>query len=227
VGAEDLTLDLAIDAPHGCYATGVRAVVLLVVLLSCPAVASAQEIQLTGPLRGAPTLLRRRLWREDRFALTSVAGAALAGGKSSAALVGGEVLFHPVDEIGVGVWSVVALSPPALRHDAGVLQSVVAPELVLVPVKGRPPTLFGSIWLPPYDVHLVVGAAWVGVQSGSAAPWGPMAGLGFTSFFASFMSFGVDYRAVGDARGSVVMASLAYWPGERRDDERDLESDEE
>jgi hypothetical protein len=165
--------------------------------------------------------------REGRFALTPVAGAALAGGKSTAALVGGEVLFHPVDEIGVGVWSVAALWPPAGQRDAGALQSAVAPELVLVPLKGRPPTLFGSIWLPPFDVHLVAGAAWVGVQSGIAGPMRPMAGMGFTSFFASFMSFGVDYRVLGDAPGCVVTASLAYWPGEPRDDERDLERDEE
>lgn len=203
-----------------------RAVVLLVVLLLCPLVARAQEIQLTGPLHGAPTLLRRSLSREGRFALTSVAGAALGGGKSTAALVGGEVLFHPVDEIGVGVWSIAALSPPAARRDPGELQSVIAPEFVLVPVKGRPPVLFGSIWLPYYDVHLVVGAARVWVPSG-AGPLRPMAGVGFTSFFATFMSFGVDYRVLGDAPGGMVTASLAYWPGEQRADERDHESDEE
>jgi hypothetical protein len=174
------------------------------VLLLFLVVAGAQEIQLTGPLRAAPDLLRRRLSREGRFALTSVAGAALAGGNSTAALVGDEVLFHPVDEIGVGVWTVAALSPPALRRDPGELQSAVAPELVLVPVKGRALTLFGSIWLPAYDVHLVVGAAWVGVQSGGAGPLRPMTGVGFTSFFASFIAFGVDYRVLGDATGSAV-----------------------
>ncbi|MGH7437472.1 MAG: hypothetical protein ACRENE_17480 [Polyangiaceae bacterium] len=214
-----------LDTPHDCYHRGVRAAVLLVALLLLPVSASAQEIQPTGPLRAAPDLLRRRLSREGRFALTSIAGAALASGNSTAAVVGGEVLFHPVDEIGVGVWSVAALSLPAARRDSEGLQSAVAPELVLVPVKGRPPTLFGSIWLPAYDVHLVVGGAWVEVQSGGVGLLRPMAGVGFTSFFASFMSFGVDYRVLGDAAGGVVTASLAYWPGVRRDDERYLQRD--
>lgn len=207
-------------------ARAVPAVVLLVVLSSSPGVATAQEVQLTGPLRAAPALPLRRLWREERFALTSFAGAAL-GGKSTAAVVGGEVLFHPVDEIGIGVWTATALSPPATGGDSEELKSAVVPELVLVPVKGRPPALFGSIWLPEYDVHLVVGGAWVWGQSGGARPLQPMAGVGLTSFFAPFMSFGVDYRVLGDAPGGVLTASLAYWPGERRADERDQEEDEE
>jgi hypothetical protein len=189
-------------------ARGVPAVALLVVLSLSPAVATAQEVQLTGPLRAAPALPLRRLWREGRFALTTFAGAALAGGKSTAAIVGGEVLFHPVDEIGVGVWTASALSPPAPGGDSGELNSAVAPELVLVPVKGRPPALFGSIWLPEYDVHLVVGGAWVWGQSGGVWPLRPMAGVGLTSFFAPFMSFGVDYRVLGDAPGGVLTASL-------------------
>ena len=196
---------------------GLQAGIAVVVLvLGHPAGVRAQELQVTGPLRGASGMLPRPLWREGRFALSPVGGVAITDG-GSAALAGAEALFHPIDEVGIGAWTVAALGPPTATG-AGELRSVVAPELVVVPIEGRSATLFDSVWLPPYDVHLDLGAAWVARGEGGEGPARPMLGVGFTSFFATFMSFGVDYRVVGEGTWQIVTASLTYWPGERRND---------
>jgi hypothetical protein len=182
-------------------------------LMTTATSAPAQELQLTGPLRSAPAGFL--LWRERRFALSPLAGAATGDGGPNA-LLGAETLFYPVNELGLGAWSVVALAPPSAPKAAGVTGTLVAPEIVLVPIEARGARLFDSIWLPPFDVHLNVGAAWIAPAGAGVDPVRPAVGAGFTSFFASFMSFGVDYRVVGDTNWRVLTASLTYWAGERR-----------
>ncbi len=56
--------------------------------LLAPGVAGAQEVVLTGPLRGAPALPLKRLWHEGRFALTTSGGVALGAGEPPLALLG-------------------------------------------------------------------------------------------------------------------------------------------
>jgi hypothetical protein len=204
---------------------GLRAgIVVVALVVGHPASAPAQELQITRPLRGTSDLLRRPLWRAGRFALSPVGGVAVGAGESDA-LAGAEALFHPVDEVGVGFWTVAALGPRTATGAGHDLRSIVAPQLVLVPIKGRSATLFDSVSLPPYDVHLDLGAAWVARGDAGEGPARSMLGVGFTSFFATFMSFGVDCRVVGEGAWQIVTASLTYWPGERRDDQSD-ESDE-
>jgi hypothetical protein len=97
--------------------------------------------------------------------------------------------------------------------------SVFAPQIVLVPVKGRPPQFFGSEWFPPFDLHLELGAAWGGVAARDAAHLRPMGGVGLTSFFAQSLSFGLDGRVVGNATWGVATVSLTYWCGNTRHDD--------
>jgi hypothetical protein len=133
-------------------------------------------------------------------------GVGFGDGRPAAAIAGAEALFHPVDELGIGAWAVAELA-------AG---SVFAPQIVLVPIKGRPPLFFDSEWFPPFDLHLELGAAWGGVGPGDAARLRPMGGVGLTSFFAQSLSFGLDGRVVGNATWDVVTVSLTYWCGNTR-----------
>jgi hypothetical protein len=202
-----------------------RAGIAIVVLVLGRSTAGwSQELHLTGPLRGASGRLRSALWREGRFALSPLGGVAIAA-REATAIAGAEALYHPVDAVGVGAWTVAALGPPSATSGGHDVRSIVAPQLVLVPLEGRSTTLFDSVWLPPYDVHLDLGAAWVARREGGEGRARSMIGVGFTSFFASFMSFGMDYRVVGDGTWQVFTASLTYWPGERHRDEGD-EGDE-
>jgi hypothetical protein len=138
----------------------------VVLLILFPTVASAQEIQLTGPLRGVP--VARQLLRDGRFMVAPLGGVAFGDGRRAAAIAGAEALFHPVDELGIGAWAVAQLA-------AG---SVFAPQIVLVPAKGRAPKLFDSVWFPPFDLHLELGAAWAAsrratrLTCGRWAAWG-------------------------------------------------------
>ncbi len=210
---------------HSCRRRLRTGIAIAVLVLGHPTVGWAQEIHLAGPLRGASGRLRSALWREGRFALSPLGGVVIAAGEATA-IAGAEALYHPVDAIGVGAWTVAAFGSPSATGSGHDVRSIVAPQLVLVPVEGRSTTLFDSVWLPPYDVHLDLGAAWVARREGEDGRARSLIGVGFTSFFATFMSFGMDYRVVGDGTWQVLTASLTYWPGERHRDEGDDEGDE-
>lgn len=126
-------------------------------------------------------------------------------------------MFHPDDSIGVGVWAAAAPVAPSSTREPAALRSVLAPEVVLVPIRGTT-DLLDVAWLP-YDVHVVVGGAWVTLAEGRARSPMPMAGLGTAIFLAPYLSCGLDYRALADGHGDVrseLALSLAYWPGDLR-----------
>lgn len=192
---------------------GVRALVAAA-LWVFPASALAQEIELTGPLRAAPSLRARPLWREDRLGLSMGAGVALGRAGETSATLDVDALYHPADPLGLGVWGALALTT---RHpngpDAG-LHGVVGPEIVLVPIKGRLPIPIGH----SFDLHLDLGGAWADPKLVAARGPLAMAGAGFCTFFAEFMSLGVDFRALAGTSFQTIDISLAYWPGHRADD---------
>jgi hypothetical protein len=66
--------------------------------------ASAQEIQLTGPLAGAPAVRKLRLHRAGRFEVAPGASFTLLDQYLRSIIVGGTLTYHPTDWIGVGVW---------------------------------------------------------------------------------------------------------------------------
>ncbi len=87
---------------------GVRSAVLAggacLAVLSMTATASAQEIQITGPLAGAPAVRQLRLHREGRFEIAPGASFTLLDQYARTIMPGGSVTYHFTDWIGVGVF---------------------------------------------------------------------------------------------------------------------------
>jgi opacity protein-like surface antigen len=74
------------------------------VALCAAPTANAQEIQLTGPLKGAPAVRKMRLYREGRFEVAPTVSFTLLDEYRRTILVGGRLTYNVKDWIGVGVW---------------------------------------------------------------------------------------------------------------------------
>jgi outer membrane beta-barrel protein len=66
--------------------------------------ARAQEIVLTGPLKGAPPVKKLRLYRQGRFELAPVGAFTLLDEYEHSYMVGARATYYFTDWIGVGVW---------------------------------------------------------------------------------------------------------------------------
>ena len=66
--------------------------------------ASAQEVQVSGPLAGAPAVKKLRLWRDTRLHLEPFFAFTIGDEYSRSLVVGGEVRFHFLDWLGIGGW---------------------------------------------------------------------------------------------------------------------------
>jgi hypothetical protein len=66
--------------------------------------AQAQEIQLTGPLAGAPAVRQLRLHRKGRFEVALGPSFTLLDEYQRTILLGGSLTYHFTDWVGVGVW---------------------------------------------------------------------------------------------------------------------------
>src|SRR4051812_28654925 len=64
----------------------------------------AQEIQLTGPLAGAPAVRKLRLHRASRFEVAPGVSFTLLDQYERTILPGATLTYHFTDWIGVGVW---------------------------------------------------------------------------------------------------------------------------
>ena len=73
-------------------------------LLSSAGAARAQEIQLTGPLKGAPATRHLRLYREGRFNLAPAVSFTLLDEYRRTILVGARLEYNITDWFAVGVW---------------------------------------------------------------------------------------------------------------------------
>lgn len=84
--------------------------------------ASAQELEVRGPLAGAPAVIGMRVYREMRFQLQLQASMTLQDEYSRAVLFGGQAMFHPVDWLGIGIWGGYA----AIQVDTALTDEVSA-----------------------------------------------------------------------------------------------------
>ena len=66
--------------------------------------AQADEITLTGPLKGAPAVRRLRLYREGRFTLTPEVSFSLLDEYRRSIMPGAHLTYNIKDWIGIGVW---------------------------------------------------------------------------------------------------------------------------
>ena len=73
-------------------------------LLSLSNAANAQEIQLTGPLAGAPAVRRERLHRDGRFEVALGSSFTLLDQYLRTTMPGGTLTYHFTDWIGLGVF---------------------------------------------------------------------------------------------------------------------------
>lgn len=73
-------------------------------LLAQSANADAQEIQITGPLAGAPAVRKLRLHREGRFEVSPNVSFTLLDEYQRTILPGLRLTYHPTDYLGFGLW---------------------------------------------------------------------------------------------------------------------------
>ena len=73
-------------------------------VLASAQTASAQEIQLTGPLKGAPAVRSMRMYREGRFEIAPAASFTLLDEYRRTILAGAQLTYNIKDWLGIGVW---------------------------------------------------------------------------------------------------------------------------
>jgi hypothetical protein len=73
-------------------------------LLGLSTASSAQEIQITGPLAGAPAVRKLRLHREGRFEVAPNVSFTILDEYQRTIMPGLRVTWHPTDYLGFGVW---------------------------------------------------------------------------------------------------------------------------
>lgn len=118
--------------------------------------AAAQEVQVTGPLAGAPSVKRLRLWRKHRLQLEPFFAFTFGDDYSRALIFGGEARFGFLDWLGVGVWggaSFVNLNTDLTRQvrDKGVTTNR---NRLSLPSRENFPDQIGRLnWLAGVDVH--------------------------------------------------------------------------
>ncbi len=75
-----------------------------VALTAFSAEANAQEIQITGPLAGAPAVRKLRLHREKRIEIAPNVSFTLLDEYQRTIMPGLRVTWHPTDYLGLGIW---------------------------------------------------------------------------------------------------------------------------
>ncbi len=152
------------------------------------ATASAQDVHLSGPLAGATSVKKLRLWRDTRLHVEPFFAFTIGDEYARSLIVGGEVRFHFVDWFGIGGWggyTVGKLNTNLTREirDKGVTRD---PNRLDLPSRENYPDQVGRVnWWSGVEVHFTpfrgklamfqkvffdadldffVGAAFVGVE---------------------------------------------------------------
>lgn len=152
--------------------------------------AAAQEIQLTGPLAGAPAVRKQRLYRQGRAELAIGPGFTLLDEYQRSIFVAGRLQYNLFDWLGIGVFggfgaaslstdltdkiqstaprnsrtavNLPAAGGPAYENQTGKLKWMAAPQLTFSPFRGKL-AIFQKIFVDT-DLYLHGGAAFVGVE---------------------------------------------------------------
>jgi len=143
-------------------------VLVLMVALSVAATidlpkAEAQDLEISGPLAGAPAVMRLRIYREGRFQIKAMGAMTLQDEFTRAMLFGGQLTYHITDWLGIGVWGGFApvqfdtslteqiqkkgqtndrnvLSLPRRQNfpdQIGKIKYIIAPQVVFIPLRGK------------------------------------------------------------------------------------------
>jgi len=124
--------------------------------------AHAQEVEVQGPLAGAPAVVGLRIYRALRLQVQLHTAMTLQDEFSHSYLPGGQIMFHPMDWLGIGVWGGFALNVDTALTDQviakgqtnaanvlslpkkenfasqiGHIKWVVAPQVTFIPLRGK------------------------------------------------------------------------------------------
>ena len=154
--------------------------------------AAAQEIQLTGPLAGAPSVRKMRLYREGRFELAIGPGFTLLDEYQRTIFAAGRLQYNIFDWLGVGVFGgfgAVSLNTdltdkiesttlrnvsatrknlpqqrgaPNYDEQTGKLKFMFVPQVTFSPFRGKL-AVFQKLFVDT-DLYLHAGAAFVGLE---------------------------------------------------------------
>lgn len=150
--------------------------------------ASAQQVQVTGPLAGAPAVHHMRIYREHRLMLVPHVGITLRDPWQRSLMVGGQLHFHFTDWFGIGLWGSYGgvnfhtdltdqvidagmtsgpnrLSLPSRAGFGNQLAQTTwaaGPQLNFVPLRGKL-ALFQKLFVDT-DFYLQAGVVFLGIQ---------------------------------------------------------------
>jgi hypothetical protein len=150
--------------------------------------ASAQDIEVKGPLAGAPAVIGLRNYREMRFQVQLHSSITLQDEYSRPIMLGGQLMFHPTDWLGIGVWGnyslvqidtaltdeiadkgqtneVNVLSLPRAEdfpEQIGHIKWMAAPEIAFIPLRGKL-GLFEKLFVDT-DLYVLGGVGFVGIE---------------------------------------------------------------
>ncbi|MBV9950057.1 MAG: hypothetical protein JOZ69_24665 [Myxococcales bacterium] len=118
-------------------------------MLAAPSPAQAQEIQLTGPLKGAPAVRHLRLYRGGRFQIAPAVSFTLLDEYRRTIVTGARLEYNLTDWLAVGVWG--GYGAVSLTTDLTDRIDQTAPRDALTatnvnhssPPNGAPPTALG------------------------------------------------------------------------------------
>jgi outer membrane beta-barrel protein len=88
----------------------VLASLAVVCAVSSTGTASAQELQLTGPLKGAPAVRHLRLYRQGRFEIDPTVSFSLLDEYRRTILAGAQLQYNITDWFSIGVWGAAAVA---------------------------------------------------------------------------------------------------------------------
>jgi outer membrane beta-barrel protein len=169
------------------FALTLTTIVAALALLGITPTAQAQEVEIEGPLAGAPAVVGLRIYRALRFQVQLQATMTLQDEYSRTILPGGQLNFHLTDWLGIGVWggyglgldtaltdqivakgqtnSVNVLSLPDRKSFAsqiGRIKFIVAPQLTFIPLRGKL-GLFEKLFVDT-DFYIFGGVGVVGLE---------------------------------------------------------------
>jgi outer membrane beta-barrel protein len=150
--------------------------------------AQAQEVTITGPLAGAPSVMHMRIYREGRFQIKLQGAMTLQDEFTRSIIFGGQLQYNLTDWLGIGVWGGFApihldtgltdevntrgaanernvLSLPNKKlfpNQIGKILYIAAPQVEFTPLRGKL-GLFEKVFVDT-DFFLFGGVAFIGVE---------------------------------------------------------------
>jgi len=188
-------MDVKVKSTMKRFALTGLTITAVLLTLGLTRIASAQEVEVEGPLAGAPAVIGLRIYRQMRFQVQLHGTLTLQDEFSRTILPGGQLMFHPTDWLGIGIWggfglghidssltdevvekgqtnSVNVLSLPNAKRFAdqiGTLEWIAAPQVSFIPLRGKL-GIFEKLFVDT-DFYVFGGVAIAGVKERADVPF--------------------------------------------------------